>query len=210
MRFSATVLILAVCLLAISLPSAAQNESFTMYADSTMDGNDGTLMRIDEGGVPEATGFLFDDGGMARVYAIRGAGMSWEVLPGSQFLCPLNSMSISDSWRSLDEDGDATTSTVVAQESITVPAGTFPCYRIEVVKDIAPSTVIQEVWFSDGVGLVKQTDIFPDPWVSVLFSYQVNAGSGFFPLGAGNIWNYQDVTTPVESKTWGAVKALYE
>jgi len=209
MKTSATAVLLAVCVLAVGLPTQAQNETFHMYADSTMDGNDGTLMWIIEEG-DTSTGFLFEDGGMIRVYAFRGAGMPWEIFSGAQFLCPASSMSINDSWRALDEDGDATTSTVVAQESITVPAGTFLCYRIEVVKDIAPSTVIQNVWFSDGVGLVKQTDTFPVVWVSVLFSFQVPSGSGFFPRGPGNIWNYQDVTTPVESKTWGAVKALYE
>jgi hypothetical protein len=198
------------CVLATANPAAAQNEYLHMYADSTLDGNDGTLIWIVEDGDTNGSAFLFDDGGMIRVYAFRDKGMPWQVFPGSQFLCPASSMAINDSWRALDEDGDAATSTVVAQESVTVPAGTFPCYRIEVVRDIAPSTVIQEIWFSDGVGLVKQTDTFPVPWVSVLFSYQVNSGSGFFPLGPGNIWNYQDVTTPVESKTWGGVKALYE
>jgi len=210
MRPSATTVLLTACVLALALPAAAQNETFTMYADSTMDGNDGTLMWIIEAGVTTGTAFLFEDGGMVRVYAFRELGMAWEVLSGSQFLCPASSMNINDTWRALDEDGEATTSTVVALENVTVPAGTFLCYRVEVVKDSAPSTVIQDVWFSDGVGLVKQTDTFPVPWVSVLFSYQAPSGSGFFPLGPGNIWNYQDVTTPVETTTWGGIKALYE
>jgi hypothetical protein len=210
MKSFATAALLSICVLVAGLPAQAQNESFRMYADSTMDGNDGTLMWIIEAGDTNGTAFLFEDGGMIRVYAFRDHRMPWEIITPAQFLVPASSMAINDFWRALDEDDEATTSTVVAQESITVPAGTFPCYRIEVVKDSAPSQVIQEIWFSDGFGLIKQTDTFPDVWVSVLFSYQVPSGSGFFPLGPGNMWNYQDVTTPVESKTWGAVKALYE
>jgi len=38
----------------------------------------------------------------------------------------------------------------------------------------------------------------------------LSGGSGFFPLAFVNDWWYVGVTTPVESRTWGAVKALYE
>lgn len=208
MKASAIAALLAGCILVFSIPAAAQNEVFTMYADSTMDGHNGTLLRITAPG-ESTTGFLYDDGGMVRAYAFRDDLVGiWFIFPAAEFICPTTTMNINDSWRSLDDPG-ATTSTVVAFESVTVPAGTFPCYRVEVVRDSDPSTVIQNVWYSDGVGLVKQVDTFPY-WESVLFSYQIMSGSGYLPMGPGNIWNYQDVTSPVESRTWGGVKALYQ
>lgn len=209
MRASAIATLLVGCLLVISIPAAAQNEVFTMYADSTMDGHNGTLLRITAPG-ESTTGFLYDDGGMVRVYAFRDDLVGiWFVLPSAQYLCPTTTMNISDSWRGLDDNG-ATTYTVVAFESVTVPAGTFMCYRVEVVNDSDPGTLLRNLWFSDGVGLVKETDFFPVYWVGALFSYQIASGSGYLPMGSGNIWNYQDVTTPVENTTWGGVKALYE
>jgi len=210
MKSSAICVLATLCLFLIA-STALANESFTMTADSTMDGNDGVLMRITATGESGSTMFLFEESGMVRAYAERDdATGTWEFAVGAQYICPTTSMTINDTWRALDEDGDETIATVVAQEMVTVTAGTFSCFKVEVAKVSASSTVIQELWFSSGVGIIRQTDTFPVPWQSDLFNFGLVGGSGFFPLSAGNIWNYQEITSPVESSTWGGVKALYE
>jgi len=201
----------AALFLAAGFPAQA-NEIFEMYADSTMDGHAGVLMRTTDNGVIDATLFLFEEAGMIRAYAEREFGSpTWDIFSDAQYITPATSISIDDTWRFLDEQGSETVATAVAMESITTPAGTFSCYRadVEIVSD--PGTVVSSMWVSSGIGLVRQMDFFQSssPAQFDLQSSNLVGGSGFFPLAAGNIWEFTEIILPVESSSWGAIKAKY-
>ncbi len=199
----------------ISAPALADS-LFEVVADSTLNGNAGFVLKISEPGEGGVSLFIFEEAGKYRAYAEREFGSSvWDVLPGQQYLTPTTSMNISDSWRFVDEDnGDATTATVAALEMITTPAGTFSCYKVDVAVDNNPSVVVFSVWFSSGVGLVRQIDYFdngtPAFFQEDLQSFSILGGTSFLPFFVGNTWSYIDIATPVQETTWGAIKAKYK
>jgi hypothetical protein len=208
------VAVFVVCLAAFGAPALA-GQTFEIVADSTLDGNAGFLMQITEPGENGATVFMFEEAGMIRMYAMRAHGFDfWVVFPGGQYICPVSAMSINDTWRFLDDEGIETIATVIGLESITTAAGTFACYTV-VVEDINNrGTVLQTLWFSSGIGLVREMDFFEGPtpinWQSDLQSYNISGGSGFFPLAVGNRWDYAEITNPTQATTWGAIKSKYD
>ena len=207
--------IAVVCFAAAGTPALAQDESWEVLADSTLDGHDGYLVRIVAPGEGSATMFVFEESGKYRVYAARDGGSSiWSVLPGEQYYCESTSMNINDTWRHLDDDGEEAQATVVDQQQVTTGAGTFTAYKVNVVRVSAPSTVTQILWFASGVGLVRQIDLysgpFPDTWQSDLQNYSITGGSGFFPLAAGNQWQFAEITNPVKTSSWSGIKSAFE
>jgi hypothetical protein len=213
MKSFAIVAIVFASLFIISSPALA-DENFEIVADSTMDGHAGFLFQIRDPGNSSFTMFVFEEAGKVRVYATRDFGTtSWNIQSGVQYICPVTSMSISDTWRFLDEEGSETVATVAALESITTAAGTYSCYKldIEIVSD--PGIVISSFWFSSGVGLVRHTNFVGGTtqidWQSDLLSFSLAGGSGFFPRATGNIWYYEEISSPVESTTWGNIKAKF-
>lgn len=210
MKAVAIAAVVIACLFLGYSPSSA-NETFEIVADSTLDGNSGHIMRVTETGAPVgASFFLFEESGMIRAYAYRIDGFTpWMLMPGPQYLCPANSMTIGQTWRSLDDEGQETVAEVVSQEMVTTAAGTFSCYKVQAEHVNNPGTTIGELWFSLGVGVVKQTDYVPEVWESELQVYHIAGGSGFFPLATGNVWEFMDVFSPVQATTWGAVKSKY-
>jgi len=185
------------------------NFTFTMLADSTLDGFPGTILRNAEPFVPTQDFFVFQELGMYRVYAVRTAGSTWTTWATPRYFSGVSSMIVGQTWRGVDTDiGQQTLATVAAFETITVPAGTFSCYRIDITTASMPF-VIQSYWVADGMGEVKEK-IWEGSGYSIgeLQSFSIT-GTGFFPTTVGNLWDFTDVFVPVQETTWGKLKAQY-
>jgi len=75
-----------------------------------------------------------------------------------------------------------------AEEELTVPYGTFWCYRVRRIRTIGEDVEEGIYWYCDGIGKVK-------------FHWVTDGGIGELANG--------DTVIPVEKTTWGAVKNLY-
>lgn len=202
--------------LALAAPFTAQaDEVITVVADSTLAGNDGFIVhsvRASEGEGQSV--FVFEEDGKLRVYAFRQFGQfTWDVLPGSQYLVQQHSMSIGDKWNALQGDGgNPMEAEVVDHVSITVLAGTFDCYRIDLVYTANPTVVVQSMWFSNGVGWVQNEGYLPGgavDWRDELSDYTIVSGTGFMPLGIGNSWTQISITVATRQASWGEIKSKY-
>ena len=198
----------------ITAPSLAfADHSLEITADSTLAGNPGFIVMITEPGFPIGSFFVFEEAGKIRVFASReGGSPNWDILPGSQYLCRAITMSIGDTWRFLDDDsGGETVATVVAQENVTTTAGTFSTFKVDVALASDPGTINHSVYFSSGVGIIREEEYFAGVlnYRDSLFSSNIVGGSGFFPLAVGNQADYAEDIVPVEATSWGAVKSKY-
>lgn len=214
MRFNVIVPAAAlICMFLIFNPSTLPAQGFTQTfrADSTMDGHAGSIFRITESGVPGEDIFIFEEDGKNRVYALREDGSSWVVLSAGMYYCPVSSMTISETWRFIDQNDltDEAQATVVAQDEITTVAGTFSCYKVEVHVVANPGVIVQTLWFSNGTGLIKESFFEGNGyWISELSSYFVT-GTGFMPRVVGNWWTYTGQLVGTEETSWGAIKKEY-
>jgi hypothetical protein len=77
-----------------------------------------------------------------------------------------------------------------ATEEVTVPYGTFMCYRVRQFRTVGLDVRHTVFWYSDGIGRVK---------------FQVEPLGWWFELVDGD----GCTVIPVENTTWGAVKSLY-
>jgi hypothetical protein len=199
-----------ICLLLCMNPSAgiAQDMTRTITTDSTMDGNDGSILRIIEYGEHDGDYFVFEEEGKYRIYAVRDDGPSWAYLPAGVYYCPVSSMTIGETWRAIDFGGQETLATVALQEQVTTTAGTFSCYRIDIHLVSNPGAIVQRLWISDGVGMVKEAYFETSGyWMSELTGY-MGTGTGFFPGDAGNIWTYSSYFVGTTETSWGAIKSM--
>lgn len=199
-----------ICLLLCVAPSAgvAQDIIRTITADSTMDGHDGSILRIIEYGDHDGDYFVFEEDGKYRIYAVRDGGPTWAYLPAGVYYCPVSSMTVGETWRGIDYEGQETLATVMLQEQVTTVAGTFSCYKIDIDLVSDPGATVQILWLSDGVGLVKEAYFETNGyWVSELTGY-MGTGTGFFPEDAGNTWNYSESLLGTKESSWGAIKSL--
>ena len=197
------------CLFLLITPSAgsAQDLTQTFRADSTMDGHAGSLFRILESGYPGEDIFIFEETGMYRVYAAREDGGTWEYFTPAQYFCPVSSMTVGQTWRAINWGmAQETLATVVLEEDITVAAGTFTCFKIEIQVVSNPDVVVQTNWISDGGGLIRES-FFEGTgyWISELLSSSVT-GTGFMPRVVGNWWSYSGFEVSTEESSWGAIK----
>ena len=192
--------------------SAVADDVFTATADSTIDGNPGTILTIEDAGNPTETFFVFPQAGMIRVYASRDEGSpTWDILTGPVFLVPKNNITAGDTWRFFDDDlGGETVAEAIIEESVTNAAGTFTAWKIDVAPVSNPTQPTQSLWFASGVGLVRQVDYF-DQWIereSNLDTYSTT-GNGYFPLVVGNIWTYVGSEVPTADSSVGELKSRY-
>ena len=146
------------------------------------------------------------------MYAIRGDGGDWSVMTPSQYLCPVSSMTIGESWRYIHEDpAEVATATVALQEDITTNAGTFSCYRVDIMYASSPDTLQHSMWISDGAGIIMEAYYGMNEhgvygyWTDELDDHFV-AGTGFMPMTVGNWWVYYGQWTGTEESSWGAIK----
>ena len=193
-------LMLGLFLIAGFATIASADFVFTIYADSTLAGQSGFLLReIDE--EYSNTFFVFPENGHTRVFATRdGDEQTWTILPApSIYIAPATGDGIGASWTTFPDDFDRpSTATLEAFESITVPVGNITSSaRCVVHPDVDPDETTEIRHWSEGIGLVS--DFFPGDGADVLASYTILGGSGYFPLAVGNSWEYEfeDVLTPV-------------
>lgn len=211
MKSRAFAVIAAVALLSPALPAAA-DFTFTVTKDSTMDGNDGKLMRVAEPGYPSEDFFMFVQDGYVRVYAHRdNSDGSWTIPLVPLYFVPQSTISQGQTWSFLPMGGVAlTVAEAVAQEQKTVSAGTFECWRVDVTALGSPETVITTFWFSSGVGMVAQVEYNEGKatWRTELDNYSVT-GAGYFPLVLGNTWDFLGLEVAGEVSSLGALKGRF-
>lgn len=203
-------LVIPACLLLCMIPSTilAQDITRTVTADSTMDGHDGSILRIIEYGEHDGDYFVFEEEGKYRIYAVRDDGPSWAYLPAGVYYCTVSSMTIGETWRAIDFGGEETMATVALQEQVTVVAGTFSCYKVDIHLVSDPGAIVQKLWFSDGTGLIKEAYFETDGyWMAELRGY-MGTGTGFFPEDVGNYWEYSESFVGTEETSWGAIKSM--
>ena len=211
MRSTAIMSALAVICLFLCMNSSAglaQDLTHTFRADSTMDGNAGSIFRILEPGEPGQDIFIFEEDGKYRIYALRVDGSSWVVLAAGMYYSPVASMTIGETWRFIDHNdlADETLATVVAQEDVTTAAGTFSCYKVEIHVVANPGVIVQTNWLSEGNGLIRESYFEGNGyWVSELNGYSAT-GTGFMPRVVGNWWTYSGSLVGTEETSWGAIK----
>ena len=202
----------ALVALTFGTPTMA-DQTFTVTADTTIDGNAGKMMFIEEPGYGNQTVFVFDEGGLLRVYATRDGGSDiWNVLPGTQYVVPTTSITAGMTWRFIDDDGVVETrAEAIQQETVTTGAGTFPmAWRIDISRVSSPSQISETHWIVEDVGMIKSVTYFGQwiTWESTVESYSVT-GTGFFPLDVGNIWQWVDATVPAAETSMGSIKSRY-
>ncbi|MBR5446351.1 MAG: RNA polymerase sigma factor [Clostridia bacterium] len=95
----------------------------------------------------------------------------------------------------LDADGTSCgwREIISMDDTVETPAGTFTgCMHLRKIED---ESNMFDIWYKDGVGIVKQTarwDGFTgDTHTEVLVSYEIKGGTGYLPLAAGNTWRYE-------------------
>lgn len=194
---------LAVFLVALpALATATPILHFEIYADSTLAGQPGFLMNIDEPGAPTETLFLFESAGRVRVLASReDAGPDWEFYAPNVHLAPALSDAIGASWGFIPNDFDgALTVTLESFGNVDVPAGTFNAAQCVARPDASPETDLELLSFAAGVGLIYETYL-DEPEEAVLQDYMLFGGGGYFPLAIGNWWNLAIVGSSVDHAT---------
>ena len=180
------------CAIILAGAPASGDEILTVTADSTMDGNAGVLLEIqDPPGTLAETRFVFNQAANIRVYATRSAGSpDWTVHPVPIYLVPKNKIDPGDTWRYLDEDdGSETIAEAIVEEPVDTPAGTFIAWRVDIALASNPTELVRSVWFASDLGIVREVEYF-DQWVEwegLLDTYSA-AGNGHFPLIVGNTW----------------------
>ncbi len=206
-----TILVLTL-ILAAAAPVMA-DEVLTVVADSTLADHVGFVVvstSTEDSGVSI---FLFEEAGKLRFFAQRGFGTTtWDTTTTAQYLVPMNAMTIGDTWTFIEDDfGNPTVARVGAQEPVTTGLGTFDCFRVDIERVSEPGVAMQTMWFADGVGFVR-SQAFVDGWMDWrddLESYTNASGSGFMPMGVGNIWNFVPVAVATETTSWGDLKSIY-
>lgn len=175
----------------LATTAMAYSTRLAISSEGTVDGHEGYLMDIFDFGVIEGTFFLFEESGQIRFFAFREDGGPWDMLPPGTYLSPSSSAQIGASWTFLDDDsGQPSTSHLEAFEAVTVPAGTYNSAKCVVRLDEEPDSVVETMFFVDGVGLVRE--YWPgDTTEDALTSFHIAGGSGYFPLAVGNWWEYE-------------------
>lgn len=212
-----SVLVLMLALLTLFASGAQADETYTLIGTATVDGNPGFVLEANEVGFPIEEYHAFVELGQVRISATRPQGATpWDLITPAAYLVPSSTMNVNDTWDFLTvgvADRPAV-ATVRALESVTVPAGTFNAYRVEIGLASDPSVLDTVIWFADGVGWVRSdyydVDAQGNPYDGheELSSYSIVGGSGYFPLAVGNTWSFLTVV-PTDNSSWGSVKALY-
>jgi hypothetical protein len=148
------------------------------------DGHLGFYQKTFQGDQCVETQFLFLEGDYIRLYAYKKPHFSQYLrFPPGTYLVKTQSLTVGDSWNTYFS-GPAV-ATVVSQSKITVPAGEFSCYEVE-IKDQAAQELLFVAWFCPDLGVVQWG--VPDVALLVLEEFKVVGGTGTYPLAVGNYW----------------------
>ena len=164
-----------------------QTYEFKIDSVGTMNGNSGyyqTMLRNDS--LIEID-FLFEENNHLRWYAFEMSYQStFTTLPESTYRVKLNSVNIGDTWTAwIDEPLKAE---VVDTSTVTVPVGTFETFVINMYLKSIPDSLVHIGYLTDGIGSVKFI-LLGD--TSLLTSYSISGGSGYYPLAVGNWWRFE-------------------
>jgi hypothetical protein len=159
-----------------------------------MDGHSGyyeTMLRNDS---LLETDFLFEENNHLRWYAFEMSYQSaFHTLPESTYRVKLSSVNIGDTWTAWIDT--LLKAEVVDTSTVTVPAGTFETIVIEMHLKSIPDSLVQIAYDADGFGPVKF--IFLGD-TSLLTSYSITGGSGYYQLAVGNWWRFESPSSVKE------------
>ncbi len=212
MRIRAQAFLIIAAALIVAAPATA-DEVLTVAADSTLAGQAGFVVHSTPTSGVGSSIFLVEEAGMIRFFATRDYGSPvWDLVASAQYVVKAGPLTIGDTWDFVDnESGGATTARVAAAEDVTVGAGTFSCFRVDIENVAEPGVVQESMWFAAGVGFVRNQGYLNGlvDWRDDLASSTVVGGTGNLPLAVGNSWDYTEVSVPNEDLDWGELKALY-
>jgi hypothetical protein len=209
LRLRASLLVLV---LIAAVPAQAQR-TVTVGADSLVFSQPGSLVRVVDAEAPARTYLAYESAANVRMDARRlDSDGQWEPLDPVQYYCPTLAMTIGQAWPYLvDDAGQTRTAEVVAFENVSVPAGDFMAWRVDVVVDDRPGVVTHSLWFAGNVGMVQEAGFLDGTVVRrlALLDYSVS-GPGFFPLLPGNTWSYIDISVDNRRLSVSALKRSFE
>lgn len=189
---------LSFCLLALCVLNASADPvlRFEVYADSTLAGQPGYLMHIDEPGAVRETLFLYEEAGRVRVLASReDLQQDWQYYAPDTYLAPAVGEGVGTSWAFIpDTDYGLLTATLESFETRNVVAGPFSTATFITRANSAPEFDLEILSVAAGVGLVYE--FYFDEVPIELGNYFLAGGTGYFPLAAGNWWEYVLPGTP--------------
>jgi hypothetical protein len=191
-------MVLSLCLGIASFAHA--DETWTVYADSTLAGHYGYLVTFaDESGSGD-TIFITLEAGHQRFMANREFGETgWNMFPEGWYVSPGAGDIVGSSWSTIDDDFERPSKEYFEEvEPYTGPLGTLVTARCPVRPNSEPGTFTEVRYWSDGVGLVA--DSWPDQGTDLLTDFNIVGGTGYFPMAVGNTWSYGwlEEATPVD------------
>jgi hypothetical protein len=180
-----------------SFGGASQTTTETIVSTTAVPGGQQVSLRVTGStGSPISETFLFKDNGEITASQVSGSGFS-ESSSGVLFTIPTQDDIVAG--RSFANSGTfnitgqstpvSYTSTVAGggRESVTVPAGTFACYKLNLTISItvpqapAPTTITESLDLAENIGIVR---VHSDLGDSVLVSSNLVPGSGAAPTPA--------------------------
>jgi len=181
-------------------PLAHADETWTVYADSTLAGQYGFLVIfLDESGGGD-TMFISPEAGHQRFMAAREFGETeWNMVPEGWYVAPGPDDTIGSSWSTIDDDFErASKEYFEGVEPYTGPLGTLTTARCPIRPNSEPDTFTEVRYWSEGVGLVA--DFWPGQGTDILIDFNIVGGTGYFPLAVGNTWSFGwlDELSPVD------------
>jgi hypothetical protein len=184
-------ILILISFLSLGLVATANaDETWTVYADSTLAGEYGYLVTFLDEDNSGDTLFITQELGHRRILAAREFGNTqWEILPEGWYLTPGPDDGVGSSWSTIADDFDRpSTAHFEAIETFSGPLGNLITARCVVRPDEAPETVTEVRSWADGIGLVG--DHWPGQGTDVLTSFSIVGGTGYFPMAVGNTWTF--------------------
>jgi len=181
------------------VPLAQADMFWDVYADSTLAGQDGYLLKLTDESGEGFTIFIIEELGHKRLVAERMFGNDdWEIFPEGWYVGPGPDDSIGSHWTTIADDlGRPSSEYFESIEPYSGPLGTLITARCVTRPDEDTDTYSGVRYFGQGIGIVAE--YWPEDGTDVLTDFSIVGGSGYFPMAVGNTWTYGwiDDTSPV-------------
>ncbi|MBU1149106.1 hypothetical protein KKI23_03370 [Patescibacteria group bacterium] len=143
-----------------------QNDSATI---STIEGTttiNGNTVQIIKSSYPSSSSLSTDKGNILGAFTSTGTSY-WRVTDDALYVYSSTSdtnpymslafpLEIGKTWTIVEYEGYSLTAKVVANENVTVPAGTFNCYKVDSFSHYGTEEAyMQSLWIGDRAGLVR-------------------------------------------------------